>query len=86
MKLKLLNLLQLKEDKMSPRGGTREGAGRKIGYRKPEEERKPRRPTLAIVGTESELNRLRKKAEKAGKSISRFVLESLNCLDEQNKD
>lgn len=71
---------------MSPRGGAREGAGRKTGYRKPEEERKPRRPTLAIVGTETELNRLRDKAEAAGKNTSVFVLESLNCLDEQNND
>lgn len=71
---------------MSPRGGAREGAGRKVGYRKPEEERKPRRPTLAIAGSETELNRLRVKAEKANKPISRFVLESLYCLDEQNND
>lgn len=66
---------------MSPSGGAREGAGRK-----PVEQHKPRKPSLAIVGTETELNRLREKADKAGKSISRFVLESLNCLDEQNKD
>lgn len=66
---------------MAPSGGAREGAGRK-----PVEVHKPRKPSMAIVGTESELNRLREKADKAGKSISRFVLESLNCLDEQNKD
>lgn len=66
---------------MAPSGGAREGAGRK-----PVEIHKPRKPSMAIVGTESELNRLRKKANKAGKSTSRFVLESLNCLDEQNKD
>lgn len=71
---------------MAPSGGAREGAGRKLGYRKPQEQRKPRKPTLSIMGTESELNRLREKANNAGKSISRFVLESLNCLDEQNKD
>ena len=71
---------------MAPSGGAREGAGRKVGYRKPEEDRKPRKPTLSIIGTEAELNRLREKAEKAGKSISRFVLESLNCLNEQNDD
>lgn len=66
---------------MAPSGGAREGAGRK-----PVEIRKPRKPSLAIVGEEAELNRLRDKAEKAEKSISRFVLESLNCLNEQNKD
>ena len=66
---------------MAPSGGAREGAGRK-----PVEVHKPRKPSMAIVGTESELNRLREKADKAGKSISRFILESLNCLDEQNKD
>lgn len=71
---------------MSPRGGARQGSGRKVGYRKPEEERKPRRPSLAIVGTETELNRLRDKAEAAGKNTSVFVLESLNCLDSQNND
>lgn len=71
---------------MAPSGGAREGAGRKLGYRKPQEQRKPRKPTLSIMGSETELNRLREKADKAGKSISRFVLESLNCLDEQNKD
>ena len=71
---------------MAPSGGAREGAGRKLGYRKPQEQRKPRKPTLSIMGTETELNRLREKADKAGKSISRFILESLNCLDEQNKD
>ena len=71
---------------MAPSGGAREGAGRKLGYRKPQEQRKPRKPTLSIMGTESELNRLRKKADKAGKSTSRFVLESLNCLDSQNND
>ena len=69
---------------MAPSGGAREGAGRKLGYRKPQELRKPRKPTLSIMGTETELNRLRKKADKAGKSISRFVLESLECTDEQN--
>lgn len=66
---------------MAPSGGAREGAGRK-----PVEIRKPRKPTLSIMGTESELNRLRAKADKAEKSISRFVLESLNCLDSQNND
>lgn len=66
---------------MAPSGGAREGAGRK-----PVEVHKPRKPSMAIVGTETELNRLREKSDKAGKSISRFVLESLNCLDEQNKD
>lgn len=66
---------------MAPSGGAREGAGRK-----PVEVHKPRKPSMAIVGTETELNRLREKADKARKSISRFVLESLNCLDEQNKD
>lgn len=66
---------------MAPSGGAREGAGRK-----PVEIHKPRKPSMAIVGTESELNRLRKKADKAGKSTSRFVLVSLKCLDEQNKD
>ena len=64
---------------MAPSGGAREGAGRK-----PVEIHKPRKPSMAIVGTESELNRLRKKADKAGKSTSRFVLESLECTDEQN--
>lgn len=71
---------------MAPSGGAREGAGRKLGYRKPQEQRKPRKPTLSIMGTETELNRLRKKADKAGKSISHFVLESLSCLDPQNND
>ena len=66
---------------MAPSGGAREGAGRK-----PVEIHKPRKPTLSIMGTESELNRLRNKANNAGKSISRFVLESLNCLDSQNND
>lgn len=66
---------------MAPSGGAREGAGRKrVAVHK------PRRPTLAIVGTETELNRLRDKAEAAGKNTSVFVLESLNCLDEQNND
>lgn len=64
---------------MAPSGGAREGAGRK-----PVEVHKPRKPSMAIVGTETELNRLRKKADKAGKSTSRFVLESLECTDEQN--
>lgn len=66
---------------MAPSGGAREGAGRK-----PVENHKPRKPTLSIMGTETELNRLRKKADKAGKSISHFVLESLSCLDPQNND
>lgn len=66
---------------MAPSGGAREGAGRK-----PKQIHKPRKPTLSIMGEEAELNRLRDKAEKAEKSISRFVLESLNCLNEQNKD
>lgn len=66
---------------MAPSGGAREGAGRK-----PKQIHKPRKPTLSIMGTETELNRLREKADKAGKSISRFVLESLNCLDEQNSN
>jgi len=70
---------------MSPRGGPREGAGRKVGYRKPLEDKKQRRPTLSIAGTKTELDRLRSKAEAAGKNTSLFVLESLNCLDEQNK-
>lgn len=74
-------LLYIQEVDMAPSGGARKGAGRK-----PVEIHKPRKPTLSIMGNESELNRLREKAEKAGKSISRFVLESLNCLDEQNKD
>lgn len=64
---------------MAPSGGAREGAGRK-----PVEIHKPRKPSMAIVGTETELNRLRKKANNAGKSISRFVLESLECTDKQN--
>ena len=74
-------LLYIQEVTMAPSGGAREGAGRK-----PVEIRKPRKPTLSIMGTETELNRLREKADKAGKSTSRFDLESLNCLDEQNKD
>lgn len=74
-------ILYIQEVTMSPSGGARKGAGRK-----PVEIRKPRKPTLSIMGTESELNRLRAKADKAGKSISRFVLESLNCLDSQNND
>lgn len=64
---------------MAPSGGAREGAGRK-----PVEIHKPRKPSMAIVGTETELNRLREKANNAGKSISRFVLESLECTDKQN--
>ena len=74
-------LLSIQEVTMAPSGGAREGAGRK-----PVEIHKPRKPTLSIMGTESELNRLRNKANNAGKSISRFVLESLNCLDSQNND
>lgn len=64
---------------MAPRGGARAGAGRKL-----KQIHKPRKPTLSIMGEKTELNRLRGKAVKSGKSISRFVLESLECTDEQN--
>ena len=74
-------LFYIQEVNMAPSGGAREGAGRK-----PVENHQPRKPVLSITGTETELNRLRAKAAKVGKSFSRFVLESLNCLDEQNKD
>lgn len=64
-------------------GGVRENSGRP---KMSPEDRKPRRPSLTIVGTKTELNRLKAKAKDSGKDTSHFVLESLDCLDEQNKD
>lgn len=41
--------------------------------------------TISVVGLPSEIERLQKKAKENDKSTSRFIIESLNCSEEQNK-
>lgn len=61
-------------------GGKRENSGR------PKLENRKQFQSVGIGGTPTEISRLKEKAKNAEKSVSSFVLESLNCLDEQNKD
>ena len=52
-------------------GGAREGSGRKATGRMKEFK------TISICGTPEEVERLKKKAKVSGKTVSRFVLDSL---------
>ena len=60
------------------RGGKRKNSGR------PKLENKKQFQSVGIGGTPTEISRLKEKAKNAEKSTSRFVLESLECTDEQN--
>ena len=50
-------------------GGARPGAGSK------RQDTEPRRATMAISGTKTELKTIRQKAKASGKSTSRFLIE-----------
>ena len=57
------------EEEKSTRGGKRAGAGRKPTgkqYR-----------VMSVTGTQEELDEIRKKAQKAKMSVSRFVIQSI---------
>lgn len=53
------------------RGGVRLGAGRK------RQDTEPRNTTIAISGTATEVATLKQKAKESGKTISRFVIETI---------
>ncbi len=55
------------EENKSKRGGFREGAGRKPTGRQYH--------VMSITGTKEDLDVIRNKAEKAGKSISKYVID-----------
>ena len=59
-------------------GGARPGAGRK------RQDTEPRRATMAISGTKTELETIRQKAKASGKTTSRFLIEL--ALEERRKE
>ena len=57
------------ENKQNTHGGARPGAGRK------RHDTEPRNKTIAISGTETEIETIRQKAKSSGKTTSRFLIE-----------
>lgn len=57
------------------RGGKREGAGRKVGYRKDEELKKSNRIVILCTDEENELIKSRAQAE--GLKISAYILKKV---------
>lgn len=58
-----------------PRGGVREGAGRKVGYRKDEELKKSNRIVILCTDEENELIKSRAQAE--GLKVSAYILKKV---------
>lgn len=57
------------------RGGKREGAGRKEGYRKDEELKKSNR--IVILCTDDEMNQIKELAKSSDKTTSRFIVDTI---------
>ena len=61
----------MSEEKKENRGGARKGAGRKATGKQYH--------IMSVTGSKEELDAIRKKAQEAGKSISRYIIDL--CLN-----
>ena len=66
----------MEESKKSNKGGKREGAGRPFA-----KERK-KFVTISVTGTPGEIQEIRQRVSKSGKSISRYILDKILYVDQ----